>query len=122
MWNVIDRRQERSAHPGSALEILMRSHRQRGELDIALLATPDGLLVASDGPRIVCEELAAYAPLLARGLGLRIDPRRIRGVTVHAFMVGRQELILLSRGSTEDPLRSALALSSIRGATRILRG
>ena len=122
MWNVVERRVERSSSLDNALELLLRTQRARGEMDLMLLATADGVIVASDGPSEVCEELAAYAPLLARGLALTIDSKRLRGVSVHAFMVGRQEMVLATRGGVDDSLTSALALASIQGATRILRG
>jgi hypothetical protein len=122
MWNVVERRLERSSSLDNALELLLRTQRARGEMDLMLLATADGVIVASDGPSEVCEELAAYAPLLARGLALTIDSKRLRGVSVHAFMVGRQEMVLATRGGVDDRLTSTLALASIQGATRILRG
>ncbi len=122
MWNVVDRRSERSSHLESALQLLLRSQRQRGELDLIVLATYDGLVIAHDGPRNLCEEIAAYAPLLARGAPVAIDPRRIRGLSVHPFMAGRQELLLATRGGVDAVAVDTLALQSIRGATRILRG
>lgn len=122
MWSLIERRVERSAQLDRALELMLRAHRERGEFDALVLATTDGIVVASDGPRLDCEELAAYAPLLARGRALALDPRRLRGVTVHAFVVGRQELLLAIRGGTSDEVRAAVALASMQGVTRILRG
>jgi hypothetical protein len=122
MWNVVERRVERSADLDMALTLLLRAQRERGEFESIVLATSDGVLVASDGPPEDCEELAAYAPLLARGRHLAIDGRRLRGVTVHAFLVGRQELVLAIRGGTSAALTSALALASMQGACRILRG
>lgn len=122
MWNVVDRRTERSESANAALQILLRSHRERGEFDLIFLANDEGLLLASDGPRSICEELAAYAPILARGRTLAVDHRRVRGLSIHAFRVGRQELILGIRGGADERLTSALALRSIQAATRILRG
>ncbi len=121
MWNVVDRRTERSSKLDSALKLLLRNQRQRGELDLIALVTTDGMLVAWDGPKEVCEELAAYAPFMARGRAFAVDARRVRGVTVHAFLVERQELILVMRGHHTD-VNAALALASMRGAARILRG
>jgi hypothetical protein len=122
MWNLIDRRVERSNALDNALEFLLRKQRERGEFDLIVLATADGLMIASDGPREQCEELAAYAPLLARGRALAIDARRLRGVRIHAFAVGRQDLVLALRGGSSEAVAAALALASIQGATRILRG
>jgi hypothetical protein len=122
MWNVVDRRVERSESANAALQLVLRSHRERGEFDLIFLTNEDGLLLASDGPRTLCEELAAYAPMLARGRTLAIDLRRVRGVSIHAFRVGRQELILGLRGGIDERLTAALALRSIQATTRILRG
>ncbi|MEI8257769.1 MAG: hypothetical protein WCJ30_18995 [Deltaproteobacteria bacterium] len=122
MWNVVDRRSERSGQLEGALHLLLRSQRQRGELDLIVLATYEGLVIAHDGPQNLCEEIAAYAPLLARGAPVAIDPKRIRGLSVHAFMVGRQELLLATRGGTDTGVTDTLAMASIKGATRILRG
>jgi hypothetical protein len=123
MWNVVERRVERSSHLESALQLMLRSQRQRGELELIVLATSTGELVAHDGPLNLSEEIAAYAPLLAKGIPVAIDSRRIRGVTVHAFVVGREELILAIRGSAgQAELNDVVALATIQGATRILRG
>jgi hypothetical protein len=122
MLNVNDRRQERSTNLDAALELMLRVHRTRGDFDLMVLATTDGVVVAADGPRVACEELAAYAPLLARGMRLAIDRRRLRGVTVHSFTAGREELILVMRGGLDENVTSSVALASIQGAMRILRG
>ena len=122
MWNVVERRVDRSSRLDEALTRLLRVQRERGELDLIVLATTEGLVVAYDGPRADCEELAAYAPLVARGRALAVDPRRLQGVTVHTFLAGRQELVLAIRGGVRADVTSALALSSMQGATRILRG
>src|SRR6476661_8216459 len=123
MWNVVERRVERSSHLESALQLLLRSQRQRGELELIVLATATGELVAHDGPLNLSEEIAAYAPLLAKGIPVAIDARRIRGVTVHSFTVGREELVLAIRGrAAQADINDVIALAAIQGATRILRG
>lgn len=123
MWTLLDRREARSTDLDKALQLLLRTQRQRGELDAIALGTREGELVAWDGPRTQCEELAAYAPLIARGMALNVAPQRLRDVRVHAFLVGRQELLLALRSARPAPeLLSALALASMKGATRILAG
>lgn len=123
MWRtVLDRRAARSNDLRTSLELLLRTQRQRGELEAIALATDDGVLVASDGPKYICEELAAYAPLIARGRTLAVDAKRLQGVTVNAFLVGRQSLVLAIKSRHTSELQSALALSSMKGATRILAG
>lgn len=123
MWTVLDRRQARSNDLRTSLELLLRTQRQRGELDAIVLASDDGVTVASDGPKLLCEELAAYAPLIARGFPMKLDWRRMQNVTVHAFLVGKQSLLLAIKSRQPQPtLVSTLALSSMKGATRILAG
>ncbi len=77
MWNVVDRRAERSSHLESTLQLLLRSQRQRGELDLIVLASAEGMVIAHDGPRNLCEEIAAYAPLLARGVVVGAPAHRL---------------------------------------------
>src|SRR5690349_16047335 len=119
MWNVVDRRVERSEKLDQALGLLLRVQRRRGELELILLATLDGMMIAWDGPTAECEELAAYAPLLTNGSRLAIDPKRIRNVTVYPFTIGKQDLVLLIRGRIDETLRSSLVVSSIQGTARI---
>lgn len=122
MWNLVDRRVERSTNLDTALTLLLRAQRTRGDLDAIVLTTADGVVVAYDGPVEDCEELAAYAPLLCRGQHLAIDARRLRAVTVHTFKVGRQDLVLTIRGGHEPSRIATLAHASMQGARRILQG
>ena len=120
MWVSGERRVRRSDDRLQALQFLFATQRERAALSHLLVATEDGILVAHDGDTDECEELAAYAPFVARGAGMAIDPRRITGVTAHAFPVDGQELYLLLR--SESPKVDAIpaALTAIQGAIRIL--
>ena len=62
-----DRRRRRSADPLVALHYQLSVTRSRGELDAIVVADASGVVVAGAGSWPVCEELAAYAPLLAEG-------------------------------------------------------
>jgi hypothetical protein len=99
-----DRRRRRSADPLVALHYQLSETRSRGELDAIVVADPSGVVVAGAGSWPVCEELAAYAPLLAEGqwasmteaVTSRVDTLR-RDVEVRSVRVGNQEVLLCAR-------------------------
>ena len=62
----LERRRDRTEHALSALTRLLEAARKRSGLDALAVAENAGLLVAGSGPAVLCDELAAYAPL-ARG-------------------------------------------------------
>ncbi len=116
-----DRRSRRSDDLATALRFLLASQRDRAGLTHLLLATSEGMLLAWDGDQAECEELAAYAPFIARGEGYVLDARRLAGLSVHTFTVRNdEELLLLLRGEgAADHVATAL-LTSIEGVARIL--
>lgn len=115
-----DRRSRRSDDLATALRFLLSSQRDRAGLTHLLLATAEGMLLAWDGDQAECEELAAYAPFIARGEGYVLDARRLAGLSVHRFKVRNdEELLLLLRGEGARDVATAL-LSSIEGVARIL--
>ena len=99
-----DRRRRRSADPLVALHYQLSETRSRGELDAIVVADSSGVVVAGAGSWPVCEELAAYAPLLAEGtwasmtelVSSRVETLR-RDVEVRALMIGGQEVLLCAR-------------------------
>jgi hypothetical protein len=120
-----DRRNRRSDDLATALRFLLAAQRDRAGLTHLILANSEGMLIAWDGDVAECEELAAYAPFIARGEGYVLDSRRLAGVSVHTFKVRNdEELLLLLR----SPLRGAILgeadslastlLSSIEGVAR----
>lgn len=128
-----DRRQRRSSDPLVALHYQLTSTRSRGELDAIVVADPSGVVVAGAGSWPVCEELAAYAPLLADGawvdvsanVGSRIDDLR-RDVEVRALSIAGQDILLCARrhkrtGAREvaDAVERDIAATAA-GVTRIL--
>ena len=72
-----ERRRKRSDDPVTALHYQLAAVRREAELDAVVLADASGCLVAGAGAWPACEELAAYAPLLA-------TPRRSVRRTVSA--------------------------------------
>lgn len=99
-----ERRRRRSTDPLVALHYQLSTTRARGELDAIVIADASGVVVAGAGSWPVCEELAAYAPLLAEGawgsmtdqVSSRVDDLRDR-VEVRTLVVGGQEVLLCVR-------------------------
>ncbi|MDB4945584.1 MAG: hypothetical protein JWP97_5118 [Labilithrix sp.] len=99
-----DRRRRRSADPLVALHYQLSETRSRGELDAIVVADASGVVVAGAGSWPVCEELAAYAPLLAEGswgtmsdsVTSRVESLR-RDVEVRLLSVGGQDVLLCAR-------------------------
>ncbi|TAK27976.1 MAG: hypothetical protein EPO40_14860 [Myxococcaceae bacterium] len=116
-----DRRNRRSDDLATALRFLLAAQRDRAGLTHLILADSEGMLIAWDGDAAECEELAAYAPFIARGEGYVLDSRRLAGVSVHTFKVRNdEELLLLLRGPGEADSLASTLLSSIEGVARIL--
>jgi hypothetical protein len=100
-----DRRQKRSDDPLVALHYQLAHARQDGRLDAIVVADDSGFVVAGAGAWAACEELAAYAPLLAQSvwseLGLDRDSRLAElrtDVDVQPVNVGGQTVLLCARG------------------------
>src|SRR5208282_2231924 len=74
MTTLEDRRRKRSQDPLIALHYQLAHARQDGELEAIVLADTSGIVVAGAGSWATCEELAAYAPLLAREGGVWQEP------------------------------------------------
>jgi glycine/D-amino acid oxidase-like deaminating enzyme len=64
--------------------------------------------------------MPAYAPFIARGEGYALDPRRLTGLTVHPFRVGKEDLLLLLRGDELADTIAPVLMASIEGVVRIL--
>ena len=109
-----DRRRRRSADPLVALHYQLTETRSRGEVDAIVVADSSGVVVAGAGSWPVCEELAAYAPLLAEGnwasltdsVNSRVDSLR-RDVEVRSLVIGGQEVLLCARRQRRGEGRSA---------------
>src|SRR5262249_3997345 len=62
-----ERRRRRSDDPLVALHYQLAHARQEGQLEAIVVADDAGVVVAGAGAWATCEELAAYAPILAQG-------------------------------------------------------
>ncbi len=122
-----DRRTKRSDDPITALHYQLAHARSHAQLDAMVLVDGSGALVAGAGAWPVCEELAAYAPLLAhRSAGesafLCSHLDRLREtVSLRSMMFDGFEVVLAARGpvgaSTEASLvRAAAGCRRILGA------
>ncbi|MDF2694652.1 MAG: hypothetical protein K0S65_3035 [Labilithrix sp.] len=128
-----DRRLRRSSDPLVALHYQLSSARARADLDAIVVADPSGVVVAGAGSWPVCEELAAYAPLLADGqwasmsdpVSSRVEVLR-REVDVRSVAVGGQEVLLCTRQKRRAEAIEVIEASSrnleeaARGVSRIL--
>jgi hypothetical protein len=63
---VVERRRDRTEETLAALTRLLEAARRRCGLEAVSVADPSGLLLAGAGPARLCEELAAWAPLVKR--------------------------------------------------------
>jgi hypothetical protein len=131
--NMDDRRRRRSSDPLVALHYQLSSTRTRGDLDAIVVADPSGVVVAGAGSWPVCEELAAYAPLLADGdwasmstqVSSRVESLR-REVDVRSVSIGGQEVLLCTRHKRRMEAVEAIEASSreldeaAQGVSRIL--
>jgi hypothetical protein len=128
-----ERRHRRSTDPLVALHYQLSSTRAKGALDAIVVADPSGVVVAGAGSWPVCEELAAYAPLLAEGpwasmtaqVSSRVESLR-KEVEVRAVTVAGQEVLLCARRQKKEAAaETAQALvrdleAACAGVTRIL--
>jgi hypothetical protein len=119
-----DRRHRRSEDPLIALHYQLAQARQEGHLEAIVIADDAGVVVAGAGAWAMCEELAAYAPLLAQGVwtepGLagesRVDELRAE-VDVQSVEVEGQRVLLCARGGRRRMLTMERAAG---GVARIL--
>lgn len=125
-----ERRRRRSDDPLVALHYQLTSTRAKGGLDAVVLADFSGVVVAGAGSWAACEELAAYAPLLADGpwasmtqaVTSRVDLLRRDALVVHVTVAGQDVLLCARpRRDEEKPAGAAQALhAAAAGVTRIL--
>lgn len=120
-----DRRRKRSDDPLVALHYQLSQARSEGRLDAIVVADDAGVVVAGAGAWAVCEELAAYAPLLAQGVwsepGSRTRSRvseLSREVDVHPVDIDGQTVLICARGGM---LRTMAVERAAFGVARILR-
>ncbi len=125
MTTAEDRRRKRSEDPLVALHYQLAHARTEGRLEALVVADDAGVVVAGAGSWAVCEELAAYAPLLAQGIwsepgnGRTSRVAQLRTeVDVQPVDVGGQTVLLCARGGI---LRSSAMERAASGVARILQ-
>lgn len=116
-----ERRRKRSSDPLVALHYQLSHARTEGAMDTLVLADASGVMVAGAGAWAACEELAAYAPLLAEPSAAR-EPSRfaeIRAeVEVRTLSVEGQDVLLCARAVRR---RDAVGVVLDRAASGIAR-
>ena len=118
-----DRRSRRSEDPITALHYQLAHARNHASLEAMVLVDASGALVAGAGAWPVCEELAAFAPLLVRqGTALSAPVRAAtellrENVALRSMSVDGCEVILAARG----PQGSVADASMVRAAAGCLR-
>lgn len=123
-----ERRRRRSEDPITALHYQLATTRAEAHLEAVVLVDDSGCLVAGAGAWPACEELAAYAPLLANpgaiesaAVGTRIAALSAE-VEVQSLRVDGMEVLLCGRGG--HPGRGGrvdLIARAAAGCARILR-
>lgn len=117
---VTDRRKQRSSDPLVALHYQLAQSRSRSSVEALVLADTSGVVVAGAGSWVVCEELAAYAPLFAQdaaGLPPRVATLRAE-CEVREMTAGGQPMLLCALGKTAA--RALATETASRGVVRIL--
>lgn len=121
-----DRRHKRSGDPLVALHYQLAHVRSEGRLEAIVVADGAGVMVAGAGGWALCEELAAYAPLLAREGWVEpgaAHPSRLAEIRARADVktvevAGHDVLLCAIGGGTR---RTAIEKAE-RGVVRILSG
>lgn len=118
-----ERRRKRSTDPLVALHYQLSHARLDAAVDTLVLADASGMMVAGAGAWAACEELAAYAPLLAESAASR-EPSRFSNlrseVELRAVSVDGQDVLLCARAARRGPrVGEALARAAV-GIARIL--
>lgn len=114
----IERRRRRSQDLCTALRYQLDACREAAALEAVVVTDDSGVCVASSGPRHLCEEIAAWVPLLARE-GTR--QTEVLGRAIWLGPVLTPLGLLLLCGAGEEPDRAEPALEgSAAGVARIL--
>lgn len=121
-----DRRRRRSEDPITALHYQLSFARAEAELEALVLVDDSGCLVAGAGAWPLCEELAAYAPLLAYPSAIQNDSvgsslaAMARETEIRTMMIDGVEAMICGRGTSAA--RGATIARAAAGCRRILGG
>jgi hypothetical protein len=115
-----ERRKQRSTDPLVALHYQLAQSKSKSSIDAIVLADTSGVVVAGAGSWVVCEELAAYAPLFSHDAGSL--PSRVAQLRaecdVREMTAGGQPMLLCTLGKTSA--RAQAAEDASHGVVRIL--
>ena len=119
---IHDRRRRRSEGPITALHYQLSFARAEAELEALVLVDDSGCLVAGAWP--LCEELAAYAPLLAHPSAIQSDSLgsslavMAREIEIRRMLIDGVEALICGRG--RSAVRAATIARAAAGCRRIL--
>ena len=119
-----ERRRRRSDDPITALHYQLSHTRGAARLEAVVLVDDTGCLVAGAGAWPLCEELAAFAPLLAdrRAVGNAVVGSRLAALESEVFVrplsLDGGSALLCGRGG--DGARADLIAQALDGCRRIL--
>jgi hypothetical protein len=118
---VLERRKQRSASAGDALELALSAAAEAGELDVILVADDSGMLVASSHTALDLEMLAAITPIVSRGRAKASVKRNgdQRELSVKSLRVWDETLHIAALGG-DAPSRALGVMRSVTAARRIL--
>jgi hypothetical protein len=124
-----ERRRRRSEDPITALHYQLSHTRGEAGLEAVVLVDDTGCLVAGAGAWPLCEELAAFAPLLAdrRAVGNAVVGSRLAAIEPEVFvravsLDGVPALLCGRGGSGGGEARADLITRAADGCRRILVG
>jgi hypothetical protein len=115
-----ERRKQRSTDPLVALHYQLAQSKSRSSAEAIVLADTSGVVVAGAGSWVVCEELAAYAPLFSQTdseLPARVASLRAE-CEVREMTAGGQPMLLCAMGKSTARAQAADLASG--GVVRIL--
>ena len=121
-----ERRRRRSEDPITALHYQLSFSRAEADLEALVLVDDSGCLVAGAGAWPLCEELAAYAPLLAHPGAIHSDSlgsslaSMSRETEIRTMLIDGVEATICGRGGSAG--RTASIARAAAGCRRILCG
>jgi hypothetical protein len=119
---TLERRLHRSDDALSALTRLLEAARARAGLDALAVADTAGLLVAGAGAAQTCEELAAWAPVMARAAANDATPAASApfggGTSTRRVFVAGSEIVVACLGQARSAAEELDVVSA--GCQRIL--
>ena len=124
----VERRIRRSHDPLVALHYQLAQARKEGKIDVLVVADPSGMVMAASGAWPLCEELAAYAPLLAAPASEMDEDGRIADlrpeVALRTVSIDSTPILLCAlgcaHGDSAHPASSETMDRTAEGVRRIL--